>query len=219
MRFTSHPPPSLLYYLDSLGLWIVARWLSCALQLISAYKWVHIMFVFWVWVISLRIIFYSYIHLPNFMMPLCCPAAKVSLTLLESPELCVKWQIPFVSEASSQPEKSQSTHSIPVECHIALVKAPGSTSLLLIRTHSGSTWDSRNASHANETSQGLSFQPMIFAYPGVVSLKPVLIRHYYHLYSWAFWNPVVDSAPFALWPVVSDPHEEGRAQSLYLTSE
>ena len=62
IRFSYVPlgPP---YYPVSLGLWIVA-WLSYTLWLISSYQWVHTipLVSFWVWVTSLRMIFFSSIH-------------------------------------------------------------------------------------------------------------------------------------------------------------
>ena len=45
-------------YVAFLGLWIVS-WLSFTLQLVSTYEWIFTMFVFWVWVISLKMIFFS----------------------------------------------------------------------------------------------------------------------------------------------------------------
>lgn len=56
------------FYLAFLKLWII--WLSFTLQLLSIFQWVHSLLVFWVWVTSLRMIFFSSsIYLPtNFML-------------------------------------------------------------------------------------------------------------------------------------------------------
>jgi hypothetical protein len=66
VRF-KHPPLGFTCYLASLGLWIVA-WLSWSSWLISIYKWVCIMHILRVLVMSLRMIFSGSIHLLEKLM-------------------------------------------------------------------------------------------------------------------------------------------------------